>query len=81
VAKDGADGSAHRVWCPDGHQEQRLAGRRVAVPIGRTHQPAKRSVIFFSNIRFITAYRPNYYIIISKINPLPCDPAHLDSQH
>jgi len=45
VAKDGTYSGAHRIRCPDGHQEQRLARRRVAVPIGSAHQPAERLVI------------------------------------
>lgn len=44
VAQDGSGRGAHRVRSAHRHQEQRLAGRRVTVPVGRARQPAQRSV-------------------------------------
>lgn len=44
VAQDGAGRGAHGVRGAHGHQKQRLARRRVAVPFGGARQPAQRLV-------------------------------------
>lgn len=60
VAQDGTSRGPNSVRGTHNHQEQRLAGRRVSVPVGRAHKSAKR---YMNLIVFIAIDLKNYFHI------------------